>query len=46
MTLFTYLKIILLQCFQFSVFSKIKGIQTNPKSIIDRRESLFQPLVL
>ena len=27
-TLFTYLKIILLQCFQFST---INGIQTNPK---------------
>ena len=32
--LFTYLKIILLQCFQFSVFSfsKINSIQTDPKS--------------
>ena len=32
--LFTYLKIILLQCFQFSVFSfsKISSIQTHPKS--------------
>ena len=29
-TLFTYLKIILLQCFQFS---GINGIQTNPQSI-------------
>ena len=32
--LFTHLKIILLQCFQFSVFSfsKISSIQTHPKS--------------
>ena len=32
--LFTHLKIILLQCFQFSVFSfsKISSIQTDPKS--------------
>ena len=29
-TLFTHLKIILLQCFQFSVFSKISCIRTNP----------------
>ena len=31
--LFTHLKIILLQCFQFSVFSfsKISSIQTDPK---------------
>ena len=29
MTLFTHLKIILLQCFQFLVFSKISGIQTD-----------------
>ena len=29
-TLFTYLKIILLQCFQFSVFSKISCIRTKP----------------
>ena len=29
--LFTHLKIILLQCFQFSVFSKINCIQTDPK---------------
>ena len=29
--LFTYLKIILLQCFQFSFFSKINYIQTDPK---------------
>ena len=28
--LLTYLKIILLQCFQFSVFSKISCIQTDP----------------
>ena len=28
--LFTHLKIILLQCFQFSIFNKISGIQTNP----------------
>ena len=28
--LFTHLKIILLQCFQFSVFSKISSIQTDP----------------
>ena len=31
MTLFTHLKIILLQCFQFLVFSKISCIQTDPK---------------
>ena len=33
--LFTHLKIILLQCFQFSVFSfsKISSIQTDPKSV-------------
>ena len=33
--LFTHLKIILLQCFQFSVFSfsKISSIQTDPESI-------------
>ena len=30
MVLFTHLKIILLQCFQFSIFCKISGIQTNP----------------
>ena len=29
-TLFTHLKIILLQCLQFSVFSKISCIQTDP----------------
>ena len=29
--LFIHLKIILLQYFQFSIFSKISGIQTNPK---------------
>ena len=29
-TLSTYLKIILLQCFQFSVFSKISCIRTDP----------------
>ena len=31
-TLFVHLKIILLQCFQFSVFNKISGIQTDPKN--------------
>ena len=30
MTLFTHLKIILLQCFQFSVSVKISSIQTDP----------------
>ena len=30
-TLFTHLKIILLQCFQFSIFSKISYIQMDPK---------------
>ena len=30
--LFTYLKIILLPCFQFSIFSKISGIQTKPNN--------------
>ena len=29
--LFTHLKIILLQCFQFSISSKISCIQTDPK---------------
>ena len=28
--LFTHLKLILLQCFQFSVFNKINCIQTDP----------------
>ena len=34
MILFTHLKIIVLQCFQFSIFSfsKISSIQTDPKS--------------
>ena len=34
--LFKHLKILLLQCFQFSVFnfSKINSIQTDPNSII------------
>ena len=33
--LFTYLKIILLECFQFSVFifDKISSIQTNPNQV-------------
>ena len=31
-TLFTHLKIILLQCFQFSVSAKISSIQTDPKN--------------
>ena len=31
--LFTHLKIILLQCFQFLIFSKISGIQTHSKWI-------------
>ena len=35
MTLFTYLKIILLQCFQFSVFSKISCIQMDLKCLKD-----------
>ena len=30
--LFTHLKIILLQCFQFSVLATISSIQTDPKS--------------
>ena len=30
MALFTDLKIILLQCFQFSVLAKISSIQTDP----------------
>ena len=30
MALFAHLKIILLQCFQFLVFNKISGIQTDP----------------
>ena len=36
MVLFTHLKIILLQCFQFSIFnfSKISSIQTDPKTEI------------
>ena len=32
-TLFTYLKIILLQYFQFSIFGKINGIQTDPNYV-------------
>ena len=32
MALFTDLKIILLQCFQFSVLAKISSIQMDPKS--------------
>ena len=32
--LFTHLKIILLQCFQFSVSATISSIQTDPKSVI------------
>ena len=41
-TLFTHLKIILLQCFQFSVFSfsKISPIQTDPNWILQRSTSL------
>ena len=31
--LFTHLKIILLQCFYFSVLNIISGIQTNPKGL-------------
>ena len=38
--LFTHLKIILLQCFQFSIFSKISDIQTNRKSRLGWRCSL------
>ena len=34
MALFTHLKIILLQCFQFLVFSKISGIQMDPKLVV------------
>ena len=30
MSLFIHLKIILLQCFQFSIFSKVSDIQTHP----------------
>ena len=33
-TLFAHLKIILLQCFQFSIFSKISCIQTDPKYML------------
>ena len=36
MILFTHLKIILLQCFQFSVSAKINSIQTDPKKHLDR----------
>ena len=32
MALFTHLKIILLQCFQFLVLAKISYIQTDPKT--------------
>ena len=39
-TLFTHLKIILLQCFQFSVFNKISGIQTHPK--VKKLEQTFE----
>ena len=40
--LFTHLKIILLQCFQFSIFSfsKISSIQTDPYNIY-ARQGLF-----
>ena len=36
MVLFTHLKIILLQCFQFSIFNfnKISSVQTDPKTEI------------
>ena len=44
--LFTYLKIILLQCFQFSVFSfsKISSIQTDLASILDLFSCLINKL--
>ena len=35
--LFTYLKIILLQCFQFSVFNKISCIQTDLRKLWMRK---------
>ena len=41
--LFTHLKIILLQCFKFSVFnfSKISFIQTDPRSIYIHTHNFF-----
>ena len=38
-TLFTHLKIILLQYFQFSIFSKMSGIQTYPQCSKPRPKS-------
>ena len=39
--LFTHLKIILLQCFQFSVFSKISCILTDPNSWLSMTYFLY-----
>ena len=38
---FTHLKIILLQCFQFSVSTKISCIQTDPQFISNLLKSIF-----
>ena len=40
--LFTHLKIILLQYFQFSVFSKISKIQTHPQSLFGQQKIITQ----
>ena len=45
--LFTHLKIFLLQCFQFSVFSfsKISSIQTHPQCLVASLRSFFPSCV-
>ena len=40
--LFTYLKIILLQCFQFSVSAKISCIQSDPKCAFTTTQFFFR----
>ena len=46
-TLFTHLKIILLQYFQFSVFNKISGIQIHPQFVgLCKKHSWSQNLVV
>ena len=37
MALFTHLKVILLQCFQFLVFNKISCIQMNPYPFLNHQ---------
>ena len=45
--LFTHLKIILLQCFQFSIFSfsKISSIQTDPKVLANRLKRILPKII-